>query len=106
MAIELKVPPVGESITSVEIGQWLKAEGDAVAKDESVAVIDSEKATVEVPAPVSGRLVKILKRQGESAPIGEIIAEIDEHGAAASPPRVVAPSAKSAPEPQQRPAAP
>ena len=66
MAIELKVPPVGESVTSVEIGKWLKAEGDAVAKDEAVAVIDSEKATVEVPAPAAGRLTKIVKHQGES----------------------------------------
>ena len=93
MAIELRVPPVGESVTSVEIGQWLKAEGDAVAKDEAVAVIDSEKATVEVPAPAAGRLTKIVKHQGESAAIGELIGEIDEHARAAAP----APKAQAAP---------
>ena len=49
MTIELKVPAVGESITEVEIGDWLKAEGAAVAKDEPVAVIETEKATVEGP---------------------------------------------------------
>src|SRR3954452_23948792 len=98
MAIELRVPPVGESVTSVEIGKWMKAEGDAVAKDEAVAVIDSEKATVEVPAPASGRLVRILKRQGESAAIGDVIGEIDEHASvpppspASAPPRVNAPA--------------
>ena len=101
MAIELKVPPVGESVTSVEIGKWLKAEGDAVAKDEAVAVIDSEKATVEVPAPTAGRLAKIVKHQGESAVIGEVIGEIDERPAApASRPRPAKPqAAPSAPPP-------
>ena len=82
MAIELKVPPVGESVTSVEVGKWLKAEGDAVAKDETVAVIDSEKATVEVPAPVAGKLARIIKHQGESAAIGETIGEIDDRAPA------------------------
>jgi 2-oxoglutarate dehydrogenase E2 component (dihydrolipoamide succinyltransferase) len=103
MAIELKVPPVGESVTSVEIGKWLKAEGDAVAKDEAVAVIDSEKATVEVPAPAAGRLTKIVKHQGESAAIGEVIGEIDERAAAsASRPR----PAPAEPKPQAAPAPP
>lgn len=51
MTIELKVPAVGESITEVEIGDWLKTEGAAVAKDETLAVIETEKATVELPAP-------------------------------------------------------
>ncbi|HUJ10247.1 MAG TPA: dihydrolipoyllysine-residue succinyltransferase [Verrucomicrobiae bacterium] len=76
MAIELKVPSVGESVTEVEIGGWLKAEGDPVAKDENVVVIESEKATVELPAPVSGRLTKILKQKGESAKVGEVIGEM------------------------------
>jgi len=105
MAIELRIPPVGESVTSVEIGKWLKAEGEAVAKDEAVAVIDSEKATVEVPAPAAGRLTKIVKHQGESAEIGEVIGEIDEHAAVAAPapakarPEEKAPKAAAAPPP-------
>jgi 2-oxoglutarate dehydrogenase E2 component (dihydrolipoamide succinyltransferase) len=110
MAIELKVPPVGESVTSVEIGKWLKAEGDAVAKDEAVAVIDSEKATVEVPAPTAGRLTKIMKHQGESAAIGEVIGEIDERAAVpASRPRPATPQAApsaAAPAPAAPQAAP
>jgi len=104
MAIELRVPPVGESVTSVEIGKWLKAEGEAVAKDETVAVIDSEKATVEIPAPAAGRLSKIVKHQGESAEIGEVIGEIDERATASPPARKAkaadapaAPAAASAP---------
>src|SRR5215467_3450264 len=92
MAIELKVPSVGESITTVEVGEWLKAEGDWVAKDETVVTVDSEKATVEVPAPAAGRLSKILKRKGESANVGDVIGEIDEKAtapkpAAAAPPK-------------------
>jgi 2-oxoglutarate dehydrogenase E2 component (dihydrolipoamide succinyltransferase) len=77
MMIELKVPAVGESITEVEIGSWLKAEGATVTKDESVAVIETEKATVELPAPESGTLVKILKQQGETAKVGETIAQME-----------------------------
>jgi 2-oxoglutarate dehydrogenase E2 component (dihydrolipoamide succinyltransferase) len=77
MTIELKVPAVGESITEVEIGSWLKAEGATFTKDESVAVIETEKATVELPAPESGTLVKILKKQGETARVGETIAHLE-----------------------------
>src|SRR5688572_6290995 len=73
MSIELKVPQVGESITEVEIGQWLKSEGERVEKDDNVAVIETEKVTFELPAPVSGTLAKILKRSGESATVGEVI---------------------------------
>jgi 2-oxoglutarate dehydrogenase E2 component (dihydrolipoamide succinyltransferase) len=77
MAIELKIPSVGESITEVEIGAWLKAEGDAVNKDESVVALESEKATVELPAPASGTLSKILKRKGEKAAVGEVIGYLE-----------------------------
>src|SRR4030095_6330918 len=70
MAIELKVPSFGESITEVEIGEWLKREGDAVSKDENVVSIESEKATVDLPAPAAGVLAKILKKKGEVAKVG------------------------------------
>ncbi|MGA9450155.1 MAG: 2-oxoglutarate dehydrogenase complex dihydrolipoyllysine-residue succinyltransferase [Verrucomicrobiia bacterium] len=73
MTIELKVPAVGESITEVEIGDWLKTEGAAVAKDETLAVIETEKATVELPAPSAGKLAKVLKKRGETAKVGETI---------------------------------
>ena len=89
MMIELKVPAVGESITEVEIGSWLKPEGATVAKDEPVAVIETEKATVELPASEAGTLVKILKQPGETAKVGETIAHLEagttEASAAANP---------------------
>ncbi|MDB6028246.1 MAG: 2-oxoglutarate dehydrogenase, subunit, dihydrolipoamide succinyltransferase [Verrucomicrobiales bacterium] len=77
MPIELKVPSVGESITEVEIGDWLTREGDFIEKDKNVAVIETEKATVELPSPISGNITKILKRKGETAKVGEVIALIE-----------------------------
>ncbi|MDQ6631971.1 MAG: 2-oxoglutarate dehydrogenase complex dihydrolipoyllysine-residue succinyltransferase [Verrucomicrobiota bacterium] len=77
MSIELKIPAVGESITEVEIGEWLKAEGDSVQKDENVAVIETEKATVELPAPQAGTLGKILKKKGETVKVGEVVGSIE-----------------------------
>jgi 2-oxoglutarate dehydrogenase E2 component (dihydrolipoamide succinyltransferase) len=99
MAIELKVPSVGESITTVEIGEWLKAEGEWVARDETVVTVDSEKATVEVTAPAAGRLSKIVKRKGEPANVGDVIGELDEKATApkAGPPPASATPPKAAP---------
>lgn len=77
MTVELKIPVVGESITEVELGEWLKAEGDSVKKDENVVSLESEKATVELPAPAAGTLSKILKRKGDKAAVGETIGFID-----------------------------
>jgi len=82
MAIELKIPEVGESITEVEIGEWLKGKGDSVAKDEPVVMLESDKATVELPAPISGTISEVLKKRGDSAAIGEVIAYIEKDGQA------------------------
>jgi 2-oxoglutarate dehydrogenase E2 component (dihydrolipoamide succinyltransferase) len=126
MAIELKIPSVGESVTEVEIGQWLKSEGDTVARDENVVMLESEKATVELPAPSDGTLTKILKRTGEKAAVGDIIAYLEpgkkqtgearpskkaEEPAPTPPPAAPAPSPapipprEAAPAPRQVPAA-
>jgi 2-oxoglutarate dehydrogenase E2 component (dihydrolipoamide succinyltransferase) len=77
MTIELKVPAVGESITEVEIGDWLEAEGATVTKDEALAIIETEKATVELPAPEAGTLTRVLKKKGEAAKVGEIIGYLE-----------------------------
>jgi 2-oxoglutarate dehydrogenase E2 component (dihydrolipoamide succinyltransferase) len=94
MQVELKVPSVGESITEVEIGQWLKNEGDTVSKDENVVVLESEKTTLELPAPSSGTIEKVLKRKGETAKVGEVIALLQQNGA---------PAAKSEAKPEPKP---
>src|SRR5258708_7414851 len=82
MLTELKIPAVGESITEVEIGDWRKNEGDPVQKDETVVVLESEKATVDLPAPAAGTLTKVLKRKGETATVGEVIGHLDDSGTA------------------------
>ena len=64
MAIELKVPEVGESITEVMIGVWKIGEGAGVAVDDTIVEIESDKATVELPAPAAGTITKILKASG------------------------------------------
>src|SRR5689334_10542827 len=84
MAIELRVPALGESITQATVGTWLKKEGDAVAADEPVVEVESEKATVALPAPSAGVLKKILKASGTNVAVGEVIGEL-EAGAAAQP---------------------
>ena len=78
MAVELIVPEVGESITEVEIGQWLVGEGEYIKEDGPVVEIESDKATVELPAPVSGNVTQILKRPGETAAVGEVIGYMEE----------------------------
>jgi 2-oxoglutarate dehydrogenase E2 component (dihydrolipoamide succinyltransferase) len=107
MAIELKVPEVGESITEVEIGGWLKKEGETVRRDESVVTLESEKATVELPSPESGTLTKLLKKKGDVAKVGEVIGYI-ETGAKAEPSKKAetkSPELKSAEKPAPEPRA-
>jgi len=82
MALELKIPAVGESITEVEIGQWLKKEGDAVGVDEPLVELVTDKATLELPSPVGGRLTKILIPTGQ-ARVGDVVALLDEGAVAA-----------------------
>ncbi len=77
MSVELRVPAVGESITEVQIGNWLKQVGDYVEMGQPVVEIESEKATVELPAPVSGTITKIARKQGEKASVNELIGEME-----------------------------
>ncbi len=84
MPIELKVPEVGESIKEVQIGQWRKAIGDRAEKDENLVEIETDKATVDLPAPTAGIIAKVLKKQGEIAAVGEVIGYMDETAAGTS----------------------
>jgi len=81
MPVPLKVPNVGESITEVEIGEWLKKSGDFAAENDPVVVIETEKATVELPAPISGKVTEVLKKQGEKAAVGEVIGYMEDAAA-------------------------
>jgi len=86
MPIELKVPEVGESITEVMIGTWKKGEGSGVTLDEAVVEIESDKATVELPAPAAGTITKVLKASGAKAMVGEVIGYLEPAGATAAGP--------------------
>ncbi len=76
-AIQVEVPTVGESISEVQIGQWLKAEGDWVNSGEDLVEIETEKASVQIPAPASGFLRSISKQEEEFANVGDVIAAIE-----------------------------
>jgi 2-oxoglutarate dehydrogenase E2 component (dihydrolipoamide succinyltransferase) len=82
MPVPLKVPSLGESVTQATVGAWLKQPGEAVAVDEPVVEVESEKATVAVPAPAAGRLGRVLRSTGESVAVGEVLAEVEEGAAA------------------------
>ena len=84
MPSELKVPAVGESVTEVQIGTWLKQKGESVSIDEAVVEIESDKATVELPSPVGGVITEVLKSAGEMAAVGEVIGYVDESAAPAT----------------------
>lgn len=77
MPIDLKVPSVGESVTEVVIGEWLKKEGDYVEEDEPVVVVESDKVNLEVPAPKSGTLVELVLQAGDSASVGDVLGRIE-----------------------------
>jgi 2-oxoglutarate dehydrogenase E2 component (dihydrolipoamide succinyltransferase) len=82
MSIELRIPDVGESIREVQIGRWLKKEGDAVDQDENVVELETDKASMELPAPEAGILVKVLKKEGDTVAVGEVIAYLETDGKA------------------------
>ena len=85
MATEVKVPALGESITEGTLAQWLKKAGDAVALDEPIASLETDKVTVEVPAPAAGVLAETLVNEGDTVAVGATIARIDEGGKVAAP---------------------
>jgi 2-oxoglutarate dehydrogenase E2 component (dihydrolipoamide succinyltransferase) len=115
MSIELKVPEIGESITEVEIGGWLKKTGDTVKKDEPVVTLESEKATVELPSPNAGTIGKLLKQKGDIAKVGEVIGYLEdgktdgtEKKTETKAPEAKAPESKPAekPKPETKPESP
>jgi len=83
MAIDLRIPNLGESIVEAQIAEWLVAEGDFVKKDQTIATLDSEKATVDFPAPDSGKVSKIQKPKGATVKVGEVIGQLEPGNAEA-----------------------
>jgi 2-oxoglutarate dehydrogenase E2 component (dihydrolipoamide succinyltransferase) len=95
MTTEIKIPSLGESITEAMIAEWLVKEGDAVAKDQNLVSVDSEKATVEIPAPAAGKLTKIVKQNGDSAHPGDVIGQIETNGGPATKTETPKPQSKA-----------
>ncbi|ARN78197.1 dihydrolipoamide succinyltransferase [Nonlabens spongiae] len=80
MALKMKVPSPGESITEVEIAEWLVADGDWVEKDQAIAEVDSDKATLELPAEASG-IITLKAEEGDAVQVGEVVCLIDTEAA-------------------------
>lgn len=104
MSLEIKVPPVGESITEVVLSQWLKKDGDVVEMDEVIAELESDKATFELTAEQAGTL-RTIAAEGDTLAIGAVVCNIEDGGAAASPkaaesPKAEAPATAEAPKAQ------
>jgi 2-oxoglutarate dehydrogenase E2 component (dihydrolipoamide succinyltransferase) len=96
MSTEVKVPTLGESVTEATIGEWLKKPGEAVALDEPIASLETDKVAVEVPSPVAGVMGQQLAAVGDTVNVGAAIATIEAGGAAAAPaPAAPAPAAKA-----------
>ncbi|MBZ0128158.1 MAG: E3 binding domain-containing protein, partial [Rhodobacteraceae bacterium] len=116
MSIEVRVPTLGESVTEATIATWFKQPGDAVAVDEMLCELETDKVTVEVPAPAAGTLAEIVVAAGETVGVNALLATISEGAAAAKPAKsdqAPAPAAvtrppnpvvTSAPEPAPEPA--
>ena len=84
MSIELKIPEVGESVREVQIGRWLKHEGDTVALDENVVELETDKASMELAAPAAGVIGKILKKEGDMVAVGDVIGYVEESTSAST----------------------
>jgi 2-oxoglutarate dehydrogenase E2 component (dihydrolipoamide succinyltransferase) len=111
MSTEVTVPTLGESITEATLGEWLKQPGDAVAADEPIASLETDKVSVEVPAPVAGVMGQQVVKVGDTVNVGAVIASIDAAGGAqtttaAAPPQEAPVAPKAEAIPQQADAAP
>ena len=99
---DITVPQLGESVTEATVGQWLKSAGDAVAKDEVLVELETDKVSIEVSAPEDGTLSEITAAEGENVEIGALLGRVNAGGAAAASP---AQTAEPAPAPQTPPPA-
>jgi 2-oxoglutarate dehydrogenase E2 component (dihydrolipoamide succinyltransferase) len=105
MATEIKVPTLGESVTTATVARWMKHEGDSVAADEPLVELETDKVTVEVSAPTAGVLSSIVAQEGSEVPVGALLATLEAGAGASSAPARSAP-ARSAPPPQPKAAEP
>ena len=97
MSIEVKVPTLGESVSEATVGQWLKKPGEAVALDEPIVSLETDKVAVEVPSPVAGVLGQILVAEGETVTVGALLGTVEDSVAAAGNAQVAPREEKAVP---------
>ena len=90
MSTEIRVPTLGESVTEATIGQWFKKIGDTVNADEPIVELETDKVTIEVPAPAAGVLEAIAAQPGETVDVGALLGAIGGAGAAVAAPKAEA----------------
>jgi len=103
---EIRVPTLGESVTEATIGRWFKKAGDAVAVDEPLVELETDKVTIEVPAPSAGVLGEISAKDGDTVAVGALLGQINVGAAGAAAKPAAAPAKPAAPPPPQPVAAP
>src|SRR5690348_9986695 len=99
MTIKITVPTLGESVTEGTIAKWFKNVGDAVKADEPLLELETDKVTVEIPAPAAGVLSEILANVGDTVEVGAVLGSIGAAGSAAAAPAKAAAPAAAAPAP-------
>ena len=104
MAVEIRVPALGESVTEATVGKWFKNVGDAIKIDEPLCELETDKVTVEVPAPVAGVLASIAVPQGTTIAVGSVLGTIKEGGASETARPQAAPASPPPSAPAQKPA--
>ncbi|NDA18069.1 MAG: 2-oxoglutarate dehydrogenase complex dihydrolipoyllysine-residue succinyltransferase, partial [Alphaproteobacteria bacterium] len=114
MSVDIHVPTLGESVSDATVARWIKKAGDAVAADEPIVELETDKVTLEVPSPVAGKLAEIVAPEGETVEVGALLGRVEEGAVGAKPaPKAAkesaapaAPTAPSAPTAPTAPAAP
>ncbi|MDP1869372.1 MAG: biotin/lipoyl-containing protein, partial [Bradyrhizobium sp.] len=94
---EIRVPTLGESVTEATIGRWFKKAGDAVAVDEPLVELETDKVTIAVPAPSAGTLGDIIATDGETVAVGALLGQINDGAVAAVAKPAAAPAKAAAP---------
>src|ERR1700758_943329 len=103
---DIRVPTLGESVTEATIGKWFKKPGDAVAVDEPLVELETDKVTIEVPAPAAGVLGDIAVKDGDTVAVGALLGQIKEGAGAAAKATTPPAAQKAAEQPRSAPAAP
>ena len=114
MAVDVQIPTLGESISDGVIVRWMKRDGETVAADEPLLELETDKASVEIPAPTAG-VISVIAKEGQTVKVGEVVARIEPNGSRTasagaapkpSPPESMPGPAPAAPPPPQPTAAP